>query len=63
MTQGQQEMMMRWHQHFRKILNEPSVYRDEVIEDMPELPSRIDLDVPPTTAGVCSVQDEEEEGW
>ena len=48
MTQGPEEVMMRWHQHFRKILNEPSLYRDEVIEDMPELPSRLDLDALPT---------------
>ena len=48
MTQDSEEVMIRWHQHFRKILNEPSVYRDEVIEDRLELPSSLDLDAPLT---------------
>ena len=48
MTQDPEQVMMRWRQHIRKPLNEPSVYRDEVVEDIPELLSCLDLDAPPT---------------
>ena len=48
MTWGPEEVMMRWHKHFRKILN---VYRDE---DILELPSCLDH-APPTAEELESV--------
>lgn len=38
--------MERWHQHFVKVLNIPSDYREEVINEMPILPPMTVLDSP-----------------
>ena len=48
LTQGREEVTARWHQHFMKILNIRSEYRDEVISAMPMLSPNLDLDLPPT---------------
>lgn len=40
--------MARWHEHFMKILNVPSEYRDAVIDGMPAIPPVLDLDAPPS---------------
>ena len=37
LTQGPEEVMKRWHQHFVSVLNIPSEYREEVIMEMPTL--------------------------
>ena len=48
LTQGQEEMLQRWHQHFSKILNQQSEFSEGVIQEMPMLPPGLDLDEPPT---------------
>ena len=48
LTQGEEEVTTRWYQHFVKVLNILSEYRDEVISDMPLLPPTMELDLPPT---------------
>ena len=37
LTQGPEEVMERWHQHFVKVLNIPSDYRERYINEMPML--------------------------
>ena len=39
-------MATRWYQHFLKVLNIPSEYRDDVIDNMPLLASILELDSP-----------------
>ena len=48
LTQGNEEVTRRWSQHFLKVLNIPSEYREQVINDMPSLPPILELDSPPT---------------
>ena len=48
LTQGQEEMLQRWHQYFNKVLNQQSEFSEEVIQQMPILPPCLDLDEPPT---------------
>ena len=48
LTQGQEKLLQRWHQHFSKILNQQSEFSEEVIQQMPILPPCLDLDEPPT---------------
>ena len=36
LAQGPVEILDRWHQHFSKLLNQQSEYREDVIEQMPE---------------------------
>ena len=48
LTQGPTEVLERWHQHFKKLLNVKSVFNVEVINAMAVLPLRLDLDYPPT---------------
>ena len=47
LTQCPAEVLDRWHQHFNKLLNQQSQYREDVMEQMPELPPCHDLE-PPT---------------
>lgn len=47
-TSGPAEVTSRWYRHFMRTLNDTSEYRDEVIDGMPQLPVRWDLDSPPT---------------
>ena len=49
LTQGPTEVLERWHQHFKKLLNMKSVFNVEVINAMAVLPLHLDLDYPPTT--------------
>ena len=37
LTNGPEEVLERWYQHFRKVLNVLSVYNDEVMAAMPAL--------------------------
>ena len=48
LTGGPQEVKQRWHDHFMKILNIPSCYCQEVIDEMPVHPVCSELDSPPT---------------
>ena len=47
-TESPREVQERWHEHFQDILNIPSSYTQEVIEDMPSLHPRLELDTLPT---------------
>ena len=42
--QGTEELAMRWYQHFKNILNIPSMFRKEVIDNMPSLTLLMELD-------------------
>ena len=48
MTQDNEKLTNRWKQHFLKVLNVTSEYRQEVIDDMSLLPPLMELDYPPT---------------
>ena len=48
LTQGNEEVVKRWSQHFLKVLNVPSEYREQAINDLPLLPPIWELDSPPT---------------
>ena len=48
LTQGNEEVVKRWRQHFLKVLNVPSEYREQAINDLPLLPPIWELDSPPT---------------
>ena len=43
-----EEIKQQWHDHFEEILNVPSDFSPEVIEEMPSLPPHLELDDPPT---------------
>lgn len=55
LTQGPTEA---WHQHFSKLLNQQSTYKEEVIQQMPVQPMCFVLDEPPTEEE-SEAQDEE----
>ena len=48
LTASPEEVRTRWHNHFEKILNIPSEYKEEVIAEMDQLPTRTHLDDIPT---------------
>ena len=48
MTQGPEEVLQRWYQHFHKLLNQQSEFDDAVVQEMPLLPPCLDLDEPST---------------
>lgn len=48
LTQGSEEVLQRWHQHFSKLLNQCSEFEAQVIQQMPEMSPMLDLDEPPT---------------
>ena len=48
LTKGPEEVLERWYQHFRKVLNLQSIYDDEVIATMPTLEPILHLDDPPS---------------
>ena len=48
LTQGPTEVLQRWHQHFRKLLNQQSEFDESVIQQMPLMTPYMDLDEPPT---------------
>ena len=48
LTQDPTEVLIIWHQHFCKLLNQQSTFSDEVIQQMPMLPPCLNLDGPPT---------------
>ena len=48
LTQGSEDLAKRWSQHFQRVLNIPSEYREQVIDDIPLLPPLLELDLPPT---------------
>ena len=48
LTQGEKEVAARWYQHFMKVRNIQSEYRDGTIRDMPQLSSLLELDLLPT---------------
>lgn len=47
-TTSPEEVTARWHGHFKKILNIPSEYKEEVIAEIQQLPTKSHLDEPPT---------------
>ena len=48
LTQGSAEVLCRWHQHFSKLLNQQSQFKEDVVEQLPESAPCLDLDDPPT---------------
>ena len=48
LSNGLEELQACWRNHFMKILNVPSEYRDEVIDGMVQQPVRWEFDGPPT---------------
>ena len=48
LTKGPGEVLERWYQHFRKVLNVQSIYDEEVIAAMPVLEPMLHLDNPPS---------------
>ena len=48
MTNGPEEVKATWHQHFTKVLNIPSEYHQDVLNNMPSQPPVMELDHPPT---------------
>ena len=48
LVQGPSAVATTWYQHFLKVLNIPSEYRDDVIHNMPPLAPILELDSPPS---------------
>jgi len=48
LTKGPEEVLERWYQHFRKVLNLQGIYDDEVIAAIPTLEPVLHLDDPPS---------------
>ena len=48
MTRGPEEVKKTWYDHFTQVLNIPSQYRQEVLDELPYLPPVQELDRPPT---------------
>ena len=46
LTQGNEDLAKRWSEHFQKVLNIPSEHREQVIEDIPQLPPLLKSDSP-----------------
>ena len=55
LTQGNEEVVKRWSQHFLKVLNVPSEYGEQAINDLPFLPPIWELDSPPTDEELLQV--------
>ena len=47
LTANPEEVTGRWHDHFKKILNIPSKYKEDVIDEIQQLPTQLHLDEPP----------------
>ena len=47
-TANPDEIRKQWHQHFSEILNVPREFNQEVIDKLPQHPSYLELDEPPT---------------
>ena len=39
-----EEVLEQWHQHFNGLLNQQSVFNEEVIQQMPVVPPRLEFD-------------------
>nr|VZH97729.1 unnamed protein product [Spirometra erinaceieuropaei] len=42
------QILQRWTEHFRGVLNRPSVISDAAIERLPQVETSVDLDLPPS---------------
>nr|VZI15148.1 unnamed protein product [Spirometra erinaceieuropaei] len=42
------QILQRWAEHFRGVLNRPSVISDATIERLPQVDTNVDLDLPPS---------------
>nr|VZI25879.1 unnamed protein product [Spirometra erinaceieuropaei] len=42
------QILQRWTEHFRGVLNRPSVISDAAIERLPQVEANVDLDLPPS---------------
>nr|VZI32098.1 unnamed protein product [Spirometra erinaceieuropaei] len=42
------QILQRWAEHFRGVLNRPSVISDAAIERLPQMETNVDLDLPPS---------------
>nr|VZI41010.1 unnamed protein product [Spirometra erinaceieuropaei] len=42
------QILQRWAEHFRGVLNRPSVVSDAAIERLPQVETNVDLDLPPS---------------
>ena len=47
-TRSPEEVKQRWHDHFNDVLNVPSQYRQETVDEIPSHPTEWELDDPPT---------------
>ena len=47
-TRSPEEVKQRWHDHFNDVLNVPSQYRQETIDEIPSHPTEWELDDSPT---------------
>ena len=45
---GPEETLNRWQEHFNSLLNISSDVSQEVLDDVPQLPLREELDLPPS---------------
>ena len=48
LTRGPEEVKVQWHDHFNRVLNIPSQFCEEAMEEMPTYPTRLELDNSPT---------------
>ena len=48
LTASPEEVTARWHGHFKRILNIPTEYKEEVIAEIQQLPIQSHLDEPPS---------------
>ncbi|BHF81341.1 hypothetical protein SprV_0702447100 [Sparganum proliferum] len=42
------QILQRWAEHFRRVLNRPSVISDAAIDRLPQVETNVDLDLPPS---------------
>ena len=54
LTANPEEVTAQWHGHFKKILNIPSEYKEDVIDEIQQLPTQSHLDKPLTEEEIAS---------
>ena len=66
LTHSPSEVLIRWHQHFSRLLNVESVFSEEVLESITALPHFAELDTAPSEEELvikCTLQTEEWQSW
>ena len=56
------EILSRWAEHFNTLLNKQSVVSNEALHDIPQLPTLVQLDHPPTCAEVTKAIKQQSSG-